>query len=101
VTIVPLEIHLNEGPEREIAVRFSGQRRKLIQITLRAGAVLAGHKAPDPITIHCLAGTGTLRGEDGTAIALMPGTLVTLEPNEWHEVWGEPAVSLLVTRFVL
>lgn len=79
---------------------FEGPRRKLIQITLRNGAVLAKHTAPAPIAIQGLAGKGTLFvGHEREEVALEPGVLVTLEPNVLHEIQASPAVSFLLTQF--
>jgi quercetin dioxygenase-like cupin family protein len=38
---------------------FEGERRRILGIKLRNGAVLPKHKAPEPITVLCLDGEGT------------------------------------------
>lgn len=97
---IPLQTTIPEGKDRQVDLLFEGPRRKLIQITLRNGAVLAKHTAPVPITIQGLAGKGTLFvGEGREAVALEPGVLVTLEPNVPHEIQASPAVSFLLTQF--
>ena len=100
MTVVPLVTGLPAGPDKEATKLFEGPRRRLVQITLRNGAVLAAHKAAVPITIHCVAGGGRLMlGDSGESMELAPGVLVTLEPNVVHEVKGQPAVSILLTQF--
>jgi quercetin dioxygenase-like cupin family protein len=100
MTALPLRIEIGAGPDKQVNALFDGPRRKLVQITLRNGAVLAEHKAPVPITIHCVAGKGTLTvGPDRQAVALSPGVLVTLEPDVLHEISASPAVSILLTQF--
>ncbi|MBM3796354.1 MAG: hypothetical protein FJW31_20355 [Acidobacteria bacterium] len=65
---------------------FEGPRRKLIEIALRNGAVLASHSVPVPITIQCLAGEGALHdGEPRESIALAPGVFVTMESSIVHD----------------
>jgi quercetin dioxygenase-like cupin family protein len=94
---LPLQTTIGAGKEKQIDQLFSGPRRRIVQITLRNGAILAAHKAPVPITIQCVAGQGTLIA--GESIELTPGILVTLEPNVEHEVRGLPDVSILLTQF--
>ncbi len=97
---LPLQTSIGEGKDRQVEPLFEGARRKLIQITLRNGAVLARHSAPVPITIQGVAGSGTLYiGEAREEVALLPGTLVTIEPGVVHEVEAQPAVSILLTMF--
>lgn len=97
---IPLQTTIPEGKDRQVDLLFEGPRRKLIQITLRNGAVLAKHTAPVPITIQGLAGKGTLFvGDEREAVALEPGVLVTLEPNVPHEIQASPAVAFLLTQF--
>lgn len=99
--------HLNLGEILETAKSievkeiFNGARRRLIEVKLRNGEVLAKHKAAEPITVLCLAGNGTFRaGADlSDEQALTAGTLITLEAGIEHEVVAEPAIDLLVTKF--
>ena len=80
---------------------FKGARRHIIEITLRNNEILAKHKAPEPITVLCLAGSGTFRaGSDlEEEEKLEAGTLLTLEAGVEHEVRAEPELRLLVTKF--
>lgn len=90
-----------EGKEKQIEPLFDGRRRKLVQITLRKQAVLDAHTAPEPITIQCIAGKGTLLvGDPGQAVELTPGVLVTIEPGILHEIRAQSEVSILLTKFM-
>jgi quercetin dioxygenase-like cupin family protein len=94
-----LQTTIGEGPNQSVDKLWENAFTKLVQITLRNGAVLAKHTAKEPITIQCVSGEGTLvLGE--TRIALKPGIVVPLEPNVEHAVESSPAVSVLVTRFL-
>ena len=97
--IIPLQTVFEHGPDKVATVLFDGPRRKLIEITLRNDAALSAHKAPEPIAIQCIAGQGTLAVGD-ESIALAPGVIVTLEANEIHAVEAQPALILLLTRFI-
>jgi len=84
--------------EREVRTVLSDERRKLVLIALREGALLAAHHAIHPITIHCLEGSGELRvGEE--RVELSPGVVVPLDAHVVHEVEGKPSVTLIVTMF--
>ena len=96
--IVNLRTAIDQGPDRQVEPLFDGPQRKLVQITLRNGAVLSAHKATSPITIQCLAGVGTLRATEET-IQLRPGVLATLDASVVHEITAEPAVTFLLTKF--
>lgn len=92
-----MEALRGEG-DREVRTVLADERRKLVLIALREGALLAAHHAIHPITIHCLEGQGELRvGEE--AFAMSPGVVVPLDAHVVHEVEGKPALVLLVTMF--
>jgi len=100
MTIVALQTGIEPGTDRQVVPLFTGPGRTLVQITLRNGATLAAHKAPVPITIHCIAGSGTLTlPGQGPAVPLKPGVLVTIEPGVMHEIVASPSVSILLTQF--
>lgn len=100
MTILELQTAIEPGTDRQVVPLFTGPRRTLVQITLRNGATLAAHKAPVPITIHCVAGSGTLTlPGQGPAVPLKPGVLVTIEPGVVHEIVASPSVSILLTQF--
>jgi quercetin dioxygenase-like cupin family protein len=63
--------------------------------------MLSKHKVHEPITIFCLAGTGTFRaGRDlEHEQKLVAGTLITLEGGIEHEVIAEPEIHFLLTKF--
>ncbi|MFN7923049.1 MAG: hypothetical protein U0Q16_23305 [Bryobacteraceae bacterium] len=99
MTGLPLRNQIGDGNDKDVVKLFEGSARRIIQITLRNGAVLEKHSAPVPITIQCVAGSGTLVVAN-QSLGLVPGTLVTLEPDEVHEIRSKPAVSILLTQFV-
>ena len=86
---------------KEVKKVFDGVRRQLISVILRNDEVLPKHKANEPITVFCLAGSGTFRaGKDlEDEQKLEAGTLITLEAEIEHEVVAEPDIHLLVTKF--
>ncbi len=86
---------------KEIKEIFNGARRRLVEVKLRRNEILAKHKAVEPITVLCLAGTGVFRaGADlSDECELVAGTLITLEGGVEHEVVAQPALDLLVTKF--
>mgnify|MGYP002381544728 CR=1 FL=1 len=95
-----LQTIIGAGKNKQVETLFEGPRRKLVQITLRNNAALDAHKAPEPITIQCIAGKGIIKaGDPGETLELRPGTLLTLEPNVLHEIKAEPELSFLLTRF--
>ena len=95
-----LQTEIGEGKEIESHLLFDGARRKIMQITLRRNAVLKAHKAAEPITIQCVAGTGELVDIIKNEIyKLAQGVLITVEPEVVHEVRALPEVSILLTKF--
>jgi quercetin dioxygenase-like cupin family protein len=86
---------------KEVNKIFEGSHRQILSITLRAGEILAKHKASEPITVFCLAGSGTFRaGSDlEESLKLEAGTLITLEAGIEHEVVAAPEIHILVTKF--
>ncbi len=100
VKTLNLRTEIGEGADKQVEILFEGPRRKIVQITLRHDAILDAHKAGEPITIHCIAGTGTLIvGEERRSLELVPGALVTIEPNTIHEIRSRPSVSVLLSKF--
>ena len=101
--IKQLELGPLDGTEssKEAAEIFRGGHRSIVEVKLTGGAVLSKHHAAEPITVLCLSGSGTFRAgadlEDSQK--LVPGTLITLEAGVEHDVTGEPAVRILVTKF--
>lgn len=97
--------HLNTIGEveddKELKEIFNGAKRRLVEVKLQNGAVLEKHKAFEPITVFCLAGSGVFRaGKDlEEAVKLQPGALITLEAEVEHEVIAEPYINLLVSKF--
>ncbi len=95
-----LIIEIGEGKDIESHLLFDGSRRKIMQITLRRKAIMKAHQAPEPITIQCVAGAGNLLNVSRNEIyKLLPGVLITVEPEVVHEVRALPEVSILLTKF--
>lgn len=95
-----LKLDIGKGAETEVNVLFDGPRRKLMQITLRNGAVLKAHKAAEPITVMCVAGKGVfIEIASGHEILLSPGVLLTVEAEVMHEVRAAEDVAILLTKF--
>ncbi|MGB2913303.1 MAG: hypothetical protein WBB81_07060 [Pyrinomonadaceae bacterium] len=95
-----LQTKIGDGKDKEVTPLFDGERRKIVQITLRNKAVLDAHKAAEPITIQCVAGKGLLIvGEEKAEVELKEGVLVTIEPNVVHEIRAMSKVSILLTKF--
>ena len=88
--------------DKEVREIFKGERRRILLISLRNGAVLTRHKAPEPITVQCISGSGTFTAgpdlEDSQK--LVPGTFLTLDPDIEHEATAESELHILVTRFI-
>ena len=96
------EAGANSDTDKIVTKLFEGERRRILGIRLRNGAVLSKHKAPEPITVLCLDGEGTFyAGENLEESQKMKrGTLVTLAADIDHEARAEPELHLLVTRFI-
>jgi quercetin dioxygenase-like cupin family protein len=91
----------NGSKAKDVKEIFNGPRRRLVEVKLNDNATLPKHKAAEPITVLCLAGTGTFRaGPDlQDEQKLTAGTLVTLEAEIEHEVVAEPMLHVLVTKY--
>ncbi|MBK7379088.1 MAG: hypothetical protein IPJ03_08785 [Ignavibacteriales bacterium] len=101
--VIDVTNEIADGKEKEVNLLFEGERRKIVQLTLRNGKNLEGHSAKEPIVIHCVAGEGELiikNDEESSTIKLLPGTFVTVEANVVHDVVGKPSVSIVLIRFL-
>ena len=100
--IIDLTANVTDGGDKEVTKIFEGERRRILGIRLRNGAVLSKHKAPEPITVLCLDGRGTFyAGPDlEESQPLKRGTLVALAANVEHEARADPEMHLLVTTFI-
>ena len=95
-----LQTEIGAGKDVESHVLFDGTQRKIMQITLRRNAIMKAHKAAEPITIQCVAGAGELLDVNSNEIhELLPGVLITVEPEVFHEVKALPEVSILLSKF--
>lgn len=86
---------------KEVRKIFDGSRRQLVSVVLRGGEILSKHKAAEPITVFCLAGSGMFRAGRNLEEEqkLVAGTLLTIEAEIEHEVSAEPDIHILVTKF--
>jgi len=102
--ITRLELDLTEPAAESVSARplFEGERRRVMEVRLGAGAVLQRHNADVPITVACFSGIGRFTaGEDlEYATDLFPGSLLTLEAGIFHEVRADKAMVLAVTKFL-
>lgn len=95
-----LQTEIEAGKDIESRVLFDGAQRKIMQITLRQNATMKAHKAAEPITIQCVAGTGELLDVSSNEThELSPGVLITVEPEVVHEVRALPELSILLSKF--
>lgn len=92
---------LSGGKEKQVREIYNGPRRRMVEVKLNAGAVLAKHKAAEPISVLCFAGKGvfTAGARLEEKIDLSAGVLITLEGGVEHEVVAAPEIHLLVTKF--
>jgi len=101
--VIDVTSEIADGKEKEVNLLFEGERRKIVQLTLRNRKNLEGHSAKEPIVIQCVAGEGELiikNAEASNTIKLLPGTFVTVESNVIHDVIGKPSVSIVLIRFL-
>ncbi len=101
--VIDVTNEIADGKEKEVNLLFEGERRKIVQLTLRNGKNLEGHSAKEHIVIQCVAGEGELiikNDEESSTIKLLPGTFVTVEANVVHDVVGKPSVSIVLIRFL-
>ena len=101
--VIDVTNEISDGKEKEVNLLFEGERRKIVQLTLRNGKNLEGHSAKEPIVIQCVAGEGELiikNADESNTIELLPGTFVTVEANVVHDVIGKPSVSIVLIRFL-
>jgi len=100
-TILNYETEIGDGKDKEVKMLFKGDRRKIVQLTLRNEMRLEQHSVKEPFILQCIAGKGELiigDGETAESIELLPGTLVTVEANVLHDVVSQPAISILLIR---
>ncbi|HQU90695.1 MAG TPA: hypothetical protein PLK77_00285 [Pyrinomonadaceae bacterium] len=89
------------GAVPKLTPLFEGEGRKIVMVNLVNGGVLARHKANEPISVMCIAGTGVFRAGENleSSQALSPGTLITLDAGIPHDVTADDWLRLLVTKF--
>ena len=100
-TILKIENKIGDGKDKEVNMLFKGERRKIVQLTLRNEMRLEQHSVKEPFILQCIAGKGELiigDGETAESIELLPGAFVTVEANVMHDVVSQPAISILLIR---
>lgn len=89
--------------EKDVNMRelLNDDRRRVVEIGIRAKATLKRHHTPEPITVLCLSGTGafTAGGEHEDSQRLRPGTLIALDASVEHEVVADTDLHILVSKF--
>lgn len=58
--VLDIKNEINSGKDKKIKMLFEGERRKIVQLTLRNGKNFEGHSAKERIVIQCVAGEGEL-----------------------------------------
>lgn len=86
---------------KQLTELYNGPFRRIVEVRLKNGGVLARHNAAEPITVFCVSGAGLfLAGDDLSELqAMQTGTFITLEAGVVHEVRAEPALHLIVSKF--
>jgi len=78
-----------------------GERRIIVEVTLRDGNALGVHTENTPFMVYGIAGEGVLiLGDNEKSITLTPGVLVTVETGVAHDVIAKPNLSILVFKLV-
>ena len=102
--IKDFDLNANAGFEndKQVTELFKGAFRRIVEVRLQNGAVLSRHKADVPITVFCLSGSGIFTaGKDlEDSQELRAGTLITVEAGIEHEVTADPALHIIVTKFM-
>lgn len=93
---------ISNGKDKEITNLFNGDRRTIVQLTLRENRQLGFHSVKEPITIYCITGKGELIiGDESKSekVKLEPGSYVTIESDVLHNVTADPEISILLVKF--
>lgn len=93
VNVAPLGSTLRDHQTR--ALIKTGQL-EVLRLIMAQGKELPTHRAPGPITVHCLEGRVAFTALHGT-VDLEPGQLLYLEAGEPHALLAHEDSSLLVT----
>lgn len=70
---------------------------ELLQIVIPAGKGIPSHRASGEVTVQCLDGRVAF-GHNGREVALLPGDLVHLGPQEPHSLVAISDAAVLITR---
>lgn len=89
--------------EKDVSARevINDDRRRVLEISIRAGSILRRHCAAEPITVLCINGEGRFyAGPDlDESVDINRGTLLALDADVDHEVTAKSDLRILVTRF--
>ena len=98
-----VEIDGEHNADKDVSVRevINDDRRRVLEISIRAGSVLKRHRAAEPITVLCLNGEGQFSAgaELEESVEIRRGTLLGLDPEIDHELSASTDLRILVTRF--
>ena len=72
------------------------EKLELVRLVLPKGKEIAEHRAPGPLTVHCLEGQVKFTALGNTA-TLEAGSLLYLDAGQPHALWAESDASLLLT----
>jgi len=90
-----------DGSHKQVTNILDDENCRMISIGLWNKAVLSRHRAPEPISVLCLSGSGvfTAGAELDEHQPLQPGTIITLDAGIDHELAATPDILILVTRY--
>jgi len=92
---------VEDGKDLFVQKLVDDQIRTVLAISLKNGAILAKHKAAEPITVLCFRGKATFRAGEGLSevAEMVEGTLIAVDANIEHEVRALPNTQIIVTKF--
>ncbi len=101
---IQIELGNFAAGQKDVELRelINDERRRVVEVSIRAGSVLKRHHAVEPITVLCLKGECSFAsGKDlETAVEMQPGTFLALDAGIDHEVSaGGSDVKLIVSKF--
>ena len=98
-----VELNGEHGSGKEVTVRevINDARRRVLEISIRAGGILKRHRASEPITVLCTRGKGRFYAGPNLdeSVEIASGSLLALDSEVDHEVTADSDLRILVTRF--